>query len=86
MSKEIDALIQAYRELVKSEYEGCASFNQRMAIADRAESRLRHMKMRLAQIASGDYKACGASAELTAKDALRDNSEVDWKAISAICL
>jgi hypothetical protein len=37
-----------------------------------------HMKMRLAQIASGDYKACGHTAEDVAKDAFRySNKDTD---------
>lgn len=34
------------------------------------KSEVDYMKMRLAQIASGDYKACGVSAEKCAADAL----------------
>jgi hypothetical protein len=37
-----------------------------------------HMKMRLAQIASGDYKACGHTAEDVARDAFRySNKDTD---------
>lgn len=46
----VEKLLDAYRELVASEYEGCASFNERMAIADRAEEAL-------AQPAAGDARA-----------------------------
>lgn len=34
-----------------------------------------YMKMRLAQIASGDYKTCGHRAEEVAADALNPNKE-----------
>lgn len=34
------------------------------------EVQLRYVKMRLAQIASGDYKICGYTAEQVAADAL----------------
>lgn len=35
------------------------------------------LRMRLAQIASGDYKICGHSAEEVAADALQPNKESD---------
>ena len=49
MNHDIKMLLHFYRELVKAEYEGCASYSERMSIADRAE-------IHIAKLESGESK------------------------------